>query len=188
MNAMLRDRSGDRGFTLLELLVVISIIMILALLALPAISRVREKAKIEQSRIMCSQVAVACREYMLQYGKWPDMRGAPLGGCGGAATPGRVVNAAFVEILRGGNNISGANCENQGNSKGTVFMEISPKLLDASGNMVDRWSNPIYVNFDTDFNNFVDVPGVGSLNIAIAVWSAGKDGNTSTWGDNIKIW
>jgi prepilin-type N-terminal cleavage/methylation domain-containing protein len=178
-----------RAFTLLELMVVISIIMILALLALPAINRVREKARVERTRVMCFQVAAACRDYMLQYGKWPDMRGAPLGGCGSAELPGRVVDAALVDILRGGDNASGSiACQNEGNPKRTVFMEISPKLLDTSGRMVDAWGNPIYVKFDVDFNNFVDVTGAGTLNLSVVSWSPGRDGNNDTWTDNVITW
>lgn len=172
------------GFTLLEVLTVISIIVILATMALPAIAGIRRKAYINQTSALCHQVALACRDYMLEYGAWPDMDEAPYNG-GEAAGFYTEVSATMVRMFLGEN--IAATAYSEGNRRKIVFMEISPKFL-KNGGLVDRWGNPIRVKFDADFDNYMTISGVGTLNIPVAVWSAGPDGNYATWGDNPRNW
>lgn len=172
------------GFTLLEVLTVISIIVILATLALPAIAGIRKKAYINQTSALCHQVALACRDYMLEYGAWPIMDEAPYND---TEQPGVSfeVSANMVRMFLG-EDIK-PTTKSEGNRRKIVFMEIAPKFL-KNGKLVDRWGKPILVKFDADFNNYITIDGVGALNIPVAVWSAGPDDSYATWEDNPRNW
>lgn len=60
--------------------------------------------------------------------------------------------------------------------------------------LVDGWGNYYHVMMDSNFDGLITSPlppveatGAGLSKRAI-VWSAGKDGNLETWGDNVKSW
>jgi prepilin-type N-terminal cleavage/methylation domain-containing protein len=61
-----------RGFTLLELLVVITIIMVLASLLLPAIIGTIKKGEIALARTEVMAIDSAMRAYLLKYGHFPN--------------------------------------------------------------------------------------------------------------------
>ena len=61
-----------RGFTLLELLVVISIILVLAGLILPAVHLVQVRAKQTTAQTEVENIAAAWRHYYSEYQRWPS--------------------------------------------------------------------------------------------------------------------
>lgn len=75
-----RRFQSDSGFTLLELLAVIAIIGILAAIALPAISRIRERARIGATKAQLAQIETALEEYYAEWDTYPPMGNDWLGG------------------------------------------------------------------------------------------------------------
>jgi prepilin-type N-terminal cleavage/methylation domain-containing protein len=67
----LRPETSTRGFTLLELLIVISLIVVLMGLLLPAISKVKDSAKDKKRRIEVRVIGSAIQAYKLQEKHFP---------------------------------------------------------------------------------------------------------------------
>jgi prepilin-type N-terminal cleavage/methylation domain-containing protein len=70
-NTSLRSPRAARAFTLIELLVVIAIIAILAAMLLPAISTVKQKAKIKVALLEMKNLAAAINQYESTYSRLP---------------------------------------------------------------------------------------------------------------------
>lgn len=77
---MISQPSRRRGFTLLELVIVIAIVAILALLAVPFISNMRERAQRVQCAANLKNLAVAANLYLQQNNDvWPQIRPGAAG-------------------------------------------------------------------------------------------------------------
>jgi type II secretory pathway pseudopilin PulG len=69
-------------------------------------------------------------------------------------------------------------------TRGIEYNEDGPSYL------WDSWGNLYHVRLDTNHDNQIDDPEFPGqlLSHSILVWSAGPDGNFSTWDDNVKTW
>ncbi len=61
----------QRGFTLIELMIVVAIIGILAAIALPAYQDYTNRAKVSEGLTLASSAKVAVTEYRVSEGVWP---------------------------------------------------------------------------------------------------------------------
>jgi prepilin-type N-terminal cleavage/methylation domain-containing protein len=75
-------RKNNKGFTLIELMIVVVIIGILAALAIPRFMEASKKAKISEARNVLKQCYVQAAAYYEEKGAWPklDITGDPTNG------------------------------------------------------------------------------------------------------------
>lgn len=70
-SSLFKSMNAQRGFTLVELLIVISIIAILASYIFPVLSKAREKAYYARALVEFESVNVSIQHYMDKYGDYP---------------------------------------------------------------------------------------------------------------------
>ena len=63
---------GERGFTLLELTIVIAIIFVLAAVVVPSGLRILERSRLSALAVDLSMVKAAAIEYYADHGAWPQ--------------------------------------------------------------------------------------------------------------------
>ncbi|HGN7023320.1 TPA: pilin, partial [Neisseria gonorrhoeae] len=66
----------QKGFTLIELMIVIAIVGILAAVALPAYQDYTARAQVSEAILLAEGQKSAVTEYYLNNGKWPEDNGA----------------------------------------------------------------------------------------------------------------
>ena len=71
-NRKFKHRSGDEGYTLLELLVVLAILALLATFAAPAVLKYLGSAKEDVAGVQLENLAAALNLYRLEVGDYPD--------------------------------------------------------------------------------------------------------------------
>jgi prepilin-type N-terminal cleavage/methylation domain-containing protein len=155
-----------RGFTIIEMLVVIAIIGILIGLLMPALSAARERARRTKARAVCVQIETAWKGFLEDHRSFSGLSDGPM-------------NPAKVDILNAVNNTI--------NICGRRYMEFSQDEVDSG--VSDPWStgagDRLYqVAFSV--SGVVDVNGDQVYRV-VAVWSNGRDGTLGT-DDDIKTW
>ncbi|MFN2705890.1 pilin, partial [Neisseria gonorrhoeae] len=66
----------QKGFTLIELMIVIAIVGILAAVALPAYQDYTARAQVSEAILLAEGQKSAVTEYYLNHGTWPENNGA----------------------------------------------------------------------------------------------------------------
>lgn len=149
-----------RGFTLVELLIVIAIIMVLAALGFAGVQSALRKAKTVQTLNIATNVSQAIQNYFDEYGSLP-ITAPPPGPI--ATNTGEGVNVLRVLLAQEGNGT------NVLNTKGIRYLDVKTARGRKAGiefaaggtqatGLFDAWGNPFYIAFDDDYNDEIQNP------------------------------
>ncbi len=193
-------RTARRGFSLIELMVVITIIAILSSIIIPAGKAVQDNMKKVQAQKTCTELRTALMGYFSEYKRFPAFQAAGGGGAGGDLLVATDESSPVIATLIGQ--------EPTFNRRGIQFFsnrpakqrgmpglwQISPgsyELLDPFGSKPgsNGDSNPYYIMIDTNYDNSLIVPKrsgnageTEQIFTNVAVWSYGMDGVEGSTG------
>ncbi|EPI6373243.1 pilin, partial [Neisseria gonorrhoeae] len=108
----------QKGFTLIELMIVIAIVGILAAVALPAYQDYTARAQVSEAILLAEGQKSAVTEYYLNNGEWPENNGAA-----GVASSGEI-KGKYVQSVTVANGVVTAEMKSDGVNK-----EIQGKKL-----------------------------------------------------------
>ncbi len=147
------SRPVSRGFTLIEILVVIAIIGILAGLLFPAIKGAITKGKMGQARGDVKGIESAIRQYYTEYGKLPVANGDQ--GVGDKYYTSTDQNN-IINILRA--IATAPNTAHALNPRRIVFYEPPGRkgAVDSSGNILDPWQQVYYIKLDNNYDGTIN--------------------------------
>ncbi|WP_134909328.1 pilin [Neisseria gonorrhoeae] len=109
----------QKGFTLIELMIVIAIVGILAAVALPAYQDYTARAQVSEAILLAEGQKSAVTEYYLNNGKWPEDNGSA-----GVASPATDIKGKYVKEVKVENGVVTATMKSDGVNK-----EIQGKKL-----------------------------------------------------------
>lgn len=187
-----------RGFSLIELLVVITVIAILLALLFPVFTGVQDQAKRVQAKNDLAQIVTAVNAFYYEYGQYPS---AVQTGNDGADffADGDNANNTLFDILRG--NPSNGNVQTY-NPKAIAFFQpaiakdlANPRSgIGGDGRLYDPWGSCYRVRMDNNYSATVENPysgnaGFNPIQLGVIAWSIGKDldgAKTATGGGDKK--
>jgi prepilin-type N-terminal cleavage/methylation domain-containing protein len=187
-------RRNHRGFTLVELLVVISIIIVLAAMSLGGIQIAQKKARTLQTQADATALQQAIDQYYQEYSKLP--------GVASNSNEIQTVGEGGVElltILLGKEDDTGK----MQNPRKIPFLNVKESRNAKKGGLVysnggaggqiqglyDAWGKPFNIRLDTEYEGEISDPLIqGNVvrNKSAIVYSFGQDGRVGT--DDVKTW
>lgn len=189
--------SRRRGFTLVELLVVITIIAVLAAAGFAAGNAAVQKAKKVKALASCTALSSAVENFYTEYGRMPYDGGT----ADVTVSTDSGEGITLLEALLG--------LDEKLNPRGVKFLSVKEGkgkrdgiVYSANGNSVeglfDPWGGPYNVIMDLDYDEQVrpepSAGGARNLNgRRVAVWTDGADnapgsGNRNKPADDVKTW
>ena len=148
-----------RGFTLVEILIVIAIIMVLASLGFQGVSLALKKAKTVQSLNIATNLSQAIQSYYDDYGSLPIA--SPT------ASPVDINSADGLILLK---TVLSQESPVVFNTKGIIYFSAKTAKGRKAGidygtgsgtealGLYDAWGEPFFVAFDHDYNDEIDNP------------------------------
>ncbi|ENX0225653.1 pilin, partial [Neisseria gonorrhoeae] len=109
----------QKGFTLIELMIVIAIVGILAAVALPAYQDYTARAQVSEAILLAEGQKSAVTEYYLNHGKWPEDNTSA-----GVASPASNIKGKYVQKVEVNNGVVTATM-----ASSNVNKEIKDKKL-----------------------------------------------------------
>jgi prepilin-type N-terminal cleavage/methylation domain-containing protein len=153
-----------KGFTLIEMLVVIGIIALLATMAVPATNVVMSKVKRVRTQAALKDLTLGIKTYQTEYSRYP----VPSGYTSETPVP-LSQGAGVLKILLGGNDMNM-------NTRGIVFIEPPPAKNGAGGltgtqgsyGYMDMWGQPYYIIMDVNYDNKIQNPDTQNMDSTIS--------------------
>lgn len=193
MKVSLKSSSRNRGFSLMELLVVVAIIVILAALTMGGLGFIQRKQAVEKARAQIAMLGTGLEEYKLDFGRYP------------------VANDTGADGDQGSNILFRALYWDSDNNGSAVGADVNQRVylaeLDPSSNKQGWSSNPVASAQNTirdpwgqNYRYRSGVNGTGAvnadcLNPDFDLWSFGPDsvsgnsaGTDQQAQDNVTNW
>lgn len=180
--------ASRKGFTLVELLVVLAIIATLAAISFGLVSKYLDKGRQTESHLLATQVAKACEDFKVDYGFFPKSSSQQAD----KYFPLDSSQKDFILALTGESDEQNTTQQRYLDAKTAKNNQFNGIKVDASDNpiaVVDSWGNPIYVAIDYDFKtDGMKLDGVKEkIQASVVAVSAGIDGEIGN-EDDVRTW
>ncbi|HFC0288860.1 TPA: pilin [Neisseria gonorrhoeae] len=135
----------QKGFTLIELMIVIAIVGILAAVALPAYQDYTARAQVSEAILLAEGQKSAVTEYYLNHGKWPENNDSA-----GVASPPSNIKGKYVESVTVENGVVTAKMLSSGVNKEIQGKKLSLWAKRQAGSVKWFCGQPVKRNGDND--------------------------------------
>lgn len=154
-----------RGFTLVELLIVIAIIMVLASLGFAGVQLAMKRAKTVQSLNIATNLAQGIQNFYDEYGSLPT-KNASAGEINTSSAEGVTLIRVLLAKEGDGTDILNTKYISYLNSKAAkgkkAGIDYGTSGTDVSG-LYDAWGEPFYVVFDFEYKDEIAIPSTLKL-------------------------
>ncbi|HEZ6063077.1 TPA: pilin [Neisseria meningitidis] len=140
----------QKGFTLIELMIVIAIVGILAAVALPAYQDYTARAQVSEAILLAEGQKSAVTEYYLNHGKWPKNNTS----AGVASTPSDI-KGKYVQSVTVANGVITAQMASSGVNKEIQGKKLSLWAKRQNGSVKWFCGQPVQRNDTTTTNDAV---------------------------------
>lgn len=200
-NLIKNSQRTSRGFTLVELLVVMAIIMALAALGFAGIQNALIKSKVVKTKNVATNISQAVQSFMDEYASMPV--DSPLTGDTEYQTDQQDFTKV-LQILKGKETGTTAHvnvrdldllviADAKNNLDGIVWQSNSPSKI------LDSWGKPFTLIIDGDYSKEITIPGKyrrkgdqeiyrGSASITLSPGPDRSLGSEQTNKDNVTTW